>query len=153
MKLKRIGTCILIGVLATSMLAFSGCSSTQNSNESSAVEETTEDPNALNEKEKIVSEKLITVFLEGKFDPTGYKVFEIADYDSSNERFVAKIQVTNTVGNTQIKYVVCDFDANNKYVEDDPIYYSYKIGKADDIDVGKVNKAIKERWESLGLID
>ena len=42
MKLTRIGTCILVGVLATSILAFSGCSSSQSSNNSSAVETTSE---------------------------------------------------------------------------------------------------------------
>ena len=54
MKLTRIGTCILVGVLATSILAFSGCSSSQSSNSesstnSSSVEETTSESEALTE--------------------------------------------------------------------------------------------------------
>ena len=54
MKLKRIGTCILVGVLATSILAFSGCSSSQSSNSesstnSSSVEKATSESEVLTE--------------------------------------------------------------------------------------------------------
>ncbi len=55
MKLNRIGTSILVGVLATSILAFSGCSSSKSSSNSSAVEETTENTNQ-SEADKIIAQ-------------------------------------------------------------------------------------------------
>ena len=62
MKRKRIGTCILVGVLATSIIAFSGCSSSQGSKSGSSsksesksvssIAETTE--NKINQSEAVV---------------------------------------------------------------------------------------------------
>lgn len=87
MKLTRIGTCILVGVLATSILAFSGCSSSQSSSNSSAVEETTENTNQ-SEADKIIAQineiGEVTIDSENKikaarsaFDKAGSSVQEL----------------------------------------------------------------------------
>lgn len=87
MKLKRIGMYVLIGVLATSILAFSGCTSSQSSNGSSAVEETTENTTQL-EADRIIAQineiGEVTIDSENKikvarstFDKAGSSVQEL----------------------------------------------------------------------------
>ncbi|MBR1482938.1 MAG: hypothetical protein IJ598_08250 [Ruminococcus sp.] len=148
MKLKKIG---LIAIVLLAALIPVSC----NSQQADTTQETvvTINPNALNEKESIVCKKLKIVCLNDKFDPTGYKVFEIADYDSAAETFVVKIQIKNNFGNTAIRYWVCDFNANSEYIKSQHTYYDYKTGVANDIDVGKINRALQDEWRRLGLIN
>lgn len=149
MKLNNLGLIALVSLLA---LIPVGCSNNKQT-ESTAKSVVTNDPNALNEKESIVYEKLKVVFFNDKFDPTGYKVFEIADYDSDAETFVAKIQIKNNFGNTATRYLVLDFNANSEYAQSQHTYYDYKTSVANDIDVGKINRALQDEWRRLGLIN
>ena len=72
MKLKRIGLITMVFLLALISL---GCA---NNKQAYTTQErvATSNPNALNEKESIVYEKIKNVCLNDKFDPTGYKVFD-----------------------------------------------------------------------------
>lgn len=147
MKLKRIGLITMVLLLAIIPI---GCA---NNKQADSVKESvvTDNPNALNEKESIVYEKLKVVCFNDKFDPTGYKVFEIADYDSTTGTFVAKVQIKNNFGNTATRYWVCDFNSNSEYIQSQHTSYDYKVGVTNEIDVGKVNRALQDEWKRLGL--
>lgn len=133
-------------------LSFTACGSGQSADENgtTAPAEIIEN-DGLTADERTVVKKLASVIPALGSDPTTFTVLEIGDFNADAKTFVAKVQGKNQYGDDITKYFKCDFDAANQYVTEAYDSYSYAAGVYSEVDLDKINSALKDKWKETGL--